>query len=117
MGALSYCEANDLDITPEAETGRGPVDFKFSHGLQRRVLVEIKLSTNTHLKKGYTKQLKIYNESENPISSYYVVINVGNLNKKWKELEALRDHQQKTHGDAPELMLVNALPRQSASKV
>ena len=33
--ASSYCAANDLDITPEANSGRGPVDFKFSKGVYK----------------------------------------------------------------------------------
>ena len=115
--ALSYCDANDLDLTPEAETGRGPVDFKLSKGLKRRILVEIKLSTNTQLLKGFEKQLNIYNEAENPISSYYVVVNVGNLTDKWKKLETLREKQLHAKGKAPNLILVNGLPRRSASKV
>ena len=55
MVALSYCEANNLDITPEAETGRGPVDFKFSNALDGRILVELKLSRNSQYLSGYTK--------------------------------------------------------------
>ena len=47
--AYAYCKANNLDVTPEAETGNGPVDFKVSQGFRGRVLVEIKLSTNGKL--------------------------------------------------------------------
>lgn len=43
--AYSYCDANDLDITPEAETGKGQVDFKLSRGTDRAI-VEVKKSTN-----------------------------------------------------------------------
>jgi hypothetical protein len=52
--AYAYCKANNLDVTPEADTGNGPVDFKVSLGFTGRVLVEIKLSTNTKLVRGYT---------------------------------------------------------------
>jgi hypothetical protein len=58
MTALSYCEANNLDITPEADTGRGPVDFKFSTGTNDRVLVELKLSKNPKVLQGYTSSFK-----------------------------------------------------------
>jgi hypothetical protein len=30
--ASSYCEANNLDLSPESDAGRGPVDFKLSRG-------------------------------------------------------------------------------------
>ena len=32
--AHAYCKANNLDLTPEADTGNGPVDFKMSSGSQ-----------------------------------------------------------------------------------
>ena len=56
--AHSYCLANDIDITPEAETGRGPVDFKASQGFKARVLVEIKLSDNSKLRLAMRVNLK-----------------------------------------------------------
>lgn len=115
--ALSYCKAYNLDVTPEADTGRGPVDFKFSSGIKTRILIEIKLSSNTQVVKGFEKQLDIYNEAENPIASYYVVVNVGHLGNKLKKLNILRDKQISMRGSAPELIVVDGLPRQSASKV
>ena len=62
--AYAYCKANNLDLTPEAETGAGPVDFKVSSGFSGRVLVEIKLSTNGKVVKGYTRQLETYKGAE-----------------------------------------------------
>jgi hypothetical protein len=44
-----YCAANNLDVTPEADTGSGVVDFKFAAGFSSRVLVEAKLSNNRKL--------------------------------------------------------------------
>jgi hypothetical protein len=117
MSALSYCDANDLDISPEADTGRGPVDFKLSQGASKRVLVEMKLSTNPQVVKGFEKQLAIYNSAEKPIASYYVVINVGNLTDKWKRLQKLHDFQLSTKGSSPNLIIANGLPKKSASKV
>lgn len=35
----------DVDLTREAGTGRGPVDFKFSRGSQERVVLEVKLAS------------------------------------------------------------------------
>ena len=115
ISALSYCHANNLDISPEAETGRGPVDFKFSTGINDRVLVELKLSTNNHTVKGFEKQLSIYNEAEAPIASYYVVVNVGNLGEKWDKLQKLQATQLLTTGNAPNLILIDGLPKRSAS--
>lgn len=113
--AHSYCEANGLELSPEAETGRGAVDFKVSKGMNSRVLVEIKLSTNTKLKQGLEKQLKVYQEAELPVECFYVVINVGKLAKKEAELETIRLKIQTEYGRAPEVIVIDGLPKKSAS--
>lgn len=59
-----YCKANNLDLSPESNSGRGPVDFKISQGYKSRVLVEVKWSTNPKLLKGYRTQLEIYGNAE-----------------------------------------------------
>ena len=41
--ADSYCRANNIDINREMHTGIGNVDFKFSQGFSKRIIVEIKL--------------------------------------------------------------------------
>jgi hypothetical protein len=113
--AHSYCQANGLDITPEAETGRGPVDFKLSVGINTRILVEIKLSTNKQVMHGYEKQLTVYAEAEKPIESYYVVINVGGLGKKEAELLYKQDQIEKKLGRAPKIIVIDGTPKNSAS--
>jgi hypothetical protein len=64
-GALiPHCQANDIDISKEANIGRGPVDFKFSKGYSKRVLVEAKLASNTRFWSGLRKQLPKYLQAE-----------------------------------------------------
>ena len=87
--AYSYCKANDLDLTPEADTGNGPVDFKVSKGFSGRVLVEIKLSTNTKLVRGYTRQLEAYTTAEETERGYYLVIDVGKMGQKAENITCL----------------------------
>ena len=117
MCALSYCEANGLDITPEAESGRGPVDFKFSNGIDGRVLVEIKLSYNGKIPHGYEKQLDLYDKAEKALASRYIIIDVGRLGEKLKRVEAIRDARIAAGQPTPKVILVNGLRRASASKV
>jgi hypothetical protein len=57
--ADAFCKANDLDISPEANMGGGPIDFKFSSGYNARVLIEMKRSGGTVVH-GYEKQLEFY---------------------------------------------------------
>ncbi|MCR9189908.1 MAG: hypothetical protein NXH96_14080 [Alteromonadaceae bacterium] len=114
--ADSYCKSNDLDLTPEAESGNGPVDFKVSAGYAGRVLVEIKLSTNHRLLHGYERQLEIYREAEQTTDAFFLVIDVGSLGTKDQQLLHLKNEQIKAGHAASEIVIVDGLPRESASK-
>jgi hypothetical protein len=114
--ADSYCKSNDLDLTPEAETGNGPVDFKVSAGFSGRVLVEIKLSSNSKLVHGYEKQLEIYRDAEQTFAAYFLVVDVGGLGKKDQQLIHLKNQQTENGHEASEVVFVDGLPRKSASK-
>jgi len=48
-----------LDVGTEVNDGRGPVDFKVSHG-RDKTLVEMKLAKNKHLERNLEKQVPIY---------------------------------------------------------
>jgi len=113
--ADSYCAANKLDISPESNAGRGPVDFKFSVGVSR-VLVEVKLSSNTKLVHGYMKQLSAYEAAESSQHSFYLVIQVGEETKTMKELEAVDSEARRAKRKCPELVYIDARPPASASK-
>ncbi|GAB1535805.1 hypothetical protein ADMFC3_14360 [Geovibrio sp. ADMFC3] len=113
--AHSYCKSNNLDITPEADTGNGPVDFKVSNGYSEKVLVEIKLSTN-NLDHGYERQLKIYRDAEQTIFAYYLVVEVSSYSARKKRLLSTRSKQIEIGQNASEIVFVNAKPRKSASK-
>jgi hypothetical protein len=76
--ANAYCEANDFDISPEADGGSGPVDFKISSGYQYRVVVEMKLSSNSNLVHGFEVQLPQYQKAEKALHSVYLVVKNGN---------------------------------------
>jgi len=49
-----------FDVNAEVNNGRGPVDFKISHGSKDKCLVEFKLANNTQLKRQLQKQLEVY---------------------------------------------------------
>lgn len=108
------CTQNGLDLSPESDKGVGPVDFKVSDGISR-VLVEIKLSTNSHLRAGYQKQVDAYVKAENAALAHYVVIDVGKLGDKFERLKIIR----KTNKDFQKtrfLHLIDATDKPSASK-
>lgn len=49
-----------FDVNHEVNNGRGPADFKISHGSHDKTLVEFKLATNTKLEQNLQNQLPIY---------------------------------------------------------
>jgi len=112
--AVSYCAANKLDISPESDAGAGPVDFKLSSGTNKYV-VEIKLSTNSHVVKGYTNQLDLYAKAEVAERGMYVVIDVGKLGLKWEALTKIA-REKKEYAGRMKLRLIDGTLRDSASK-
>lgn len=70
----AYCKLNNIDITREANIGRGPVDFKFSKGYEDRVLLEVKLARNSSFWDGLEKQLPQYLKSEEISKGIFMVI-------------------------------------------
>jgi hypothetical protein len=115
--ADSYCKANNLDLTPEAETGNGPVDFKVSQGFGERVLVETKLSTNTKLVKGYTRQLEAYKAGEQTVKAHYVVLNVGGMGKKDERLIEAKNQAALAGQATSPIIIIDGIRRPSASKL
>lgn len=69
-----YCQANDIDVSKEANIGRGPVDFKVSRGFLLRALVELKLARNSKFWSGLQKQLPTYLRAEGIKLGYFVVV-------------------------------------------
>lgn len=113
--AYAYCKANNLDLTPEADSGNGPVDFKFSNGFKNRIVVEIKLSTNT-LAHGYQKQLEVYKRAEDTEHGVYLIIDVGGIGQKYGEVQRLRLEALQRGEKVSSIYLVDGNIKESASK-
>ncbi len=115
--ADAYCKANNLDLSPEVDSGRGPVDFKVSHGYKGRVLVEVKLTTNSQLIHGFEKQLVEYQKAEKTQHSIYLVIDVeGGSRVRLQRLRELAKSQTSSGGRIPLVIEVDARFKASASK-
>lgn len=115
--AYAFCKAHDLDLTPEADTGNGPVDFKVANGFSGRVLVEIKLSTNSKVLSGYTKQLETYKTAEETQVGYYLVIDVGRMGTKDEKLVQLKNAAAASGESTSEIVFIDGLRKPSASKL
>ncbi|MEX5571272.1 hypothetical protein SAMN05444506_12859 [Pseudomonas syringae] len=114
--AHAYCKANNLDLTPEADSGNGPVDFKFSSGFECRIVVEIKLSTNSSLVHGYERQLEIYKTAEETRHGIYLVIDVGYLRNKYGDIQKKRREAIDRGANTSAIYYIDGNVRDSASK-
>ncbi|MGE7751577.1 hypothetical protein [Lysinibacillus fusiformis] len=113
--AESYCNAFNIGISPETDSGRGPVDFKFETSYEDRTLVEIKLTTNKNLVHGMETQIQEYAKSEKTSQLIYLVVHNGGSEKKIDELINFYSTNKSKKG-CPELIVVDAIPKESASK-
>ena len=114
--ADAYCNANDVDLTREPNAGNGPVDFKLSTGYNSRVLVELKKSNNPGLLHGFEKQLKAYGKSEATDELFYVILQMSDNDASIKDVQALREEKAKTGAKVPEVIVIDARKKKSASK-
>lgn len=113
LAASSFAESNNVDISCEANEGRGAVDFKISRGLDKTV-IEVKLSSNNKYLHGYKDQVIDYAKSEQTQKMIYVFINLGHP-LKVKRLETVRDDLYDQGYTVPTLFIIDASKKESAS--
>lgn len=113
--ACGYCKANNIDFTPEGNLGNGPVDFKLSQGHRTKVLVEVKLSSNTKLIHGYETQLEIYKTADEAKIGIFLVIDIGELGGKLVAIKAKHDSLVSSGKTASHIRCVDGHRKLSAS--
>jgi hypothetical protein len=119
IAMLGYCKSHDIDLSPEASSGRGPVDFKFSAGWSRRAVVEVKLVNNTSFWHGLSTQLTTYIDAEGVKCGYFLAIRFGKndfLKARTKAVERKARDLSKKLGYKVVPIFVDATPKKSASK-
>ena len=105
----------NIDISREVNNGHGPVDFKLSIGGKQKILVEIKLTSNSQLIHGVAKQLPLYMEQEEVDYAIYLIIDNGHRGR----LEHFQDYYnslENVRRDKIEYILVDGNIQESASK-
>ena len=119
LGIVShYCRANNIDVSPEPNIGRGPVDFKMSQGYQFRTLLEVKLARNTKFWNGLNKQLPTYLEAEQVHDGYFIVVIFNEADvERTKEIGKLASKLNNDTGYNITPVVVDARPKISASKL
>lgn len=112
--ADAYCNTNNIDLTRECNSGRGSVDFKLSKGAKEKVIVEVKLTSNSQLKHGIEVQLPIYMQQEKTLKAIYLIIDNGHS----KALEKFVDFYSKldiNDKDKIPYYVIDATSKDSAS--
>jgi len=117
--ADTYIKASeaDIDVTRENNPGVGELDFKFSHGAKGKTVVEIKRSGNENLLHGYVKQLPLYMKAEGAEDGIFVIVREDEkaddtIQSVFEKKEALAA----TGEYSPEIVVIDARPKASASK-
>jgi hypothetical protein len=70
--------ATPSDISPETDSGRGPVDYKISRGSDDITLVEFKIAKSSSLKRNLQKQVEIYKKANNTENAFIIIIYFNN---------------------------------------
>ncbi len=110
-----FCIANNIDISPKANMGGGPIDFKFSKGYRARVLVELKRSRG-NVVHGYEKQLETYKTAARTFHGIFVVIEYGDGAGKIQKVREIRATRLRAGEPASDIVVIDATPKASASK-
>lgn len=114
--AFTYCSANNLKVSPEVNSGNGPVDFNISQGLNINVNVEIKFADNPKLKNGFLYQLTTYDKAEKTDKSIYLILkNDNRFDNKIDELKEIADKRKLNNEYSPIVFEIDYRKRLSAS--
>lgn len=118
MMAHFYCQANNIDLSRECDPGVGELDFKLSCGFNKKVLIEVKKASSSTLLAGFTKQLPSYEKAERTAESFYLVVKDKlNTDSAIKKLLDARDEHLHQGKRCPEIIIVDAQEKPSASKL
>lgn len=113
--ASHYCITNNLDISPESNTGRGPVDFKISRGDDKTV-VEIKLTSNQDVVHGFDIQIEEYAKSEGTENKIFLLIDNGRSSNRIKEVLEKYDRRKDAGENPAKVIIIYTQKKDSASK-
>lgn len=112
--AYRFCKEMGFDISPETDSGRGPVDFKISKGIDKTV-IEIKLTSNPKCVHGYEIQIEEYATAEDTQNKIFVIVDTG---KNSTRIQQVYDKQSEllAQGKNPaEIIIIDARPKDPAS--
>lgn len=116
--AQGYCEQYNIDINRESDPGIGQLDFKLSVGRKSKVIIEMKLSSNSTLFHGYDKQLPAYLRAEETKYGIFLVLQMNTtLEPQLVQVQKAYDKVKDTPNNTIKLVCIDATPKASASKI
>jgi hypothetical protein len=118
--AVGMCQDHDVDMSPEANAGRGPVDFKMSKGWHMRALLEVKLAKSSTFRQNLKNQTPVYAKAEGCSRGYFIVIQFTDKDCDptfMNDVDAMAEKVAEKEGIAFKVVFVDARPPLSASKV
>lgn len=112
-----YCRHVGIDLTREVQTGRGPIDFRFSSSVHFLAHVELKKENNLKLVHGLSKQLPTYMNSEEVRLGFFIIFEFGikNISKLKEELEKQRIELERDMEIKLRIVYIDAKRKPSAS--
>lgn len=113
--ASYYCRINDLDISPEPNSGRGPVDFKISRG-EDKTVIEIKLTSNKDCVHGFEVQIEEYAKSEETDNKIFLIVDNGRSSYRIQQVMESYEKRIKAGENPATIVVIDAKPKESASK-
>ncbi len=91
-------------VDREVNNGRGPVDFKISHGKENAVLVEFKLASNSKLRHNMAKQTEVYKKASDTKRAIIVVL----LFSEEEEKKTINIINELSLGGREDIVLIDA---------
>ncbi len=116
----SSCEADNVSVNRELETGRGPVDFTFSNSFVSKCMMEIKLASNAALGNGnFLAQIYEYAKGLKVSSAFLVIIGFYPDSKNiMDKVNSTISKFRETHTDFyVQTVYIDATQKKSASKI
>lgn len=115
--SYSICKANGVDLCPEVNHGKGPIDFYLTNGIDK-VCIEAKKSTNTAYLHGLRKQLPAYMKSNESKYSFYLFFNYDNgSSKKIQKLYDAYNKMDESLKQKIKIVIIDSFEEESASKI
>ena len=116
--AKGYCEKYNVDINRESDPGIGEMDFKLSVGGTSKVVIEMKLSTNSQLYHGFEKQLPAYLRAEETKYGIFLVLQLNNTPEpQLAKVQTLYSTVKDNPDNTLRLICIDATTKPSASKI